>query len=253
MRWGPWGRAVLWFAAGALIAGFAYFGIWRLTASGPMGSITVRSYEVRPEIAASMSSALESALSGTKDAPLGRVGLAPDGRHLLVTASREVQAGVANAIAQMADYVPEPATPVTFEAWLVTAESGAPSNDTALAEIEPALAAVRKAKGPARFRLLEKLTTVGRPGGDYSHVQSGMASMQVKPPSIHRAGDGKTVVVTDIEIRASGPPGVRNSGAALSASVELPPGELLVIGQSGYATTDAAGTAQLYCIVRATL
>jgi hypothetical protein len=240
----------LWFVAGALIAGLGYAGFWRLTSSGPMGPVEIRSYEVRPEIAANMSSALESALGGIRDAPLGRVGIAPDGRHLLVTATRQVQAGVADAIAQMADYVPEPAVAVTFEAWLVTAAPGEPSSDPALAEIEPALAAIRKAKGPARFRLLEKLSTVGRPGGDSSEVGSEIAGMRVKPPSIHRTADGKTVVATDIEIGIYASGGAR--GSNLDASVQLPPGELMVIGQSGFATKEQAGTMQLYCIVRAT-
>jgi hypothetical protein len=139
MNIGAWGRAILWFVAGVLIAGIAWLGFRQWYGSQ---QVVVRSYEVRPEIARDLREAVRDALDGPKGTTVGRVSLAPDGRHLLVSAPTAVQSGVAVAIKQVNDAPSAPTPSITFDLWLVSAVPGSPSNDPALQEIQPALAAI---------------------------------------------------------------------------------------------------------------
>ena len=249
MKIGAWGRTVLWFLAGVLIAGFGWVGLRQLHGSGP---VVMRSYEVKPEIASKMVSALGAVLQGAQNAPpIGHVGLAPDHRHLLVSAPEAVQVGVADAIRQVAGYVPEEtASSVTFDIWLVTAVPGASSRDTGLAEIAPALAQIEKTAGPARFRLLERSAAVTR-SGEQGMLKGAVSMAYINSPLIRRTADGKRVVDADINVRISPSAGTSGSSDAVDARVELPPGQFLVIGQSSLAAADSARDTQLYYIVRA--
>lgn len=249
MAMANWGRAIPWFVAGAVVAGLAWLGIRQLDLSGPA---TLRSYEVRPEVAAEMRTALERALVVGNDArPLGRVVLSPDGRHLLVTAIPAVQKGVASIIEDVADEQPEPTPTIGVEAWLVVAEPGPSRRDAMLSEVEPALASIEKARGELRFRLVEKLATTARAGQEDSQVTGALAAMRVLP-SVRKGKGDAPVVTAELGFHVQPGPDAKQP-LDLKALVELPPGELLVIGQSSAGVDEAARGRQFYYIVRATL
>lgn len=243
-----WNRLLPWFGIGALVAAGLWFALRVLDLNG---ATTPRAYAVQPEIAVEMRSALERALSNApeKGPSLARITLLPDGRHLMVTARPAVQKGVASVMAQVADYKPVPTPTITFEAWMVVATPGSGTKDAALAEIEPALASIQKAKGPLRFRLLEKLTTSARAGKEDGQVMGARSFMRVDP-ALLTGKDDAAVVTAEVEISIHTDLKSLVNPMMLKAVVELPPGELLVVGQSGMSGTDA-GDAQLYYIVRA--
>jgi hypothetical protein len=243
MNIGAWGRAILWFVAGIVIAGLGWLSVRELARSKP---VVMRSYEVRPEIARDLGEALGEALRPY------HVSIGPDGHYLLVSAPEAMQAGVAVAIKQ-ADETPAEQTPsVTFDLWLVSAAPGRSAADPALTEIQPALAAIEKNKGQVHFQLLEKLSAVARPGGDVSRVVGSFARMQLKPPSIRHTSDGKVTVAADIGVVLM-PSADFHAMGQVEASVDLIPGNLLVIGQSSLATDKIPKNTQLYYIVRATI
>jgi hypothetical protein len=247
MTIGAWGRAVLWFVLGVVIVGIAWHGFRQWDHSD---QVTLRSYEVKPEIAATMQDALREALSGDLKTPVGRVSMAPDGHHLLVSAPAAVQQGVAAAMQQLAESAPVPIPSIKFELWLVSATPGSPSTSAALAEVQPALAQIGKARGSANFQLLEKLSTVARPGWNSSEMRSAQADFRVQRPSVRGTSDAQTMVAAVITAHVHTKLG---QSGQVDASVELAPGELLVIGQSSLNARDDAKASQLYYIVRATL
>jgi hypothetical protein len=214
----------------------------------------VLSYEVRPEIASEVHSALTAALSrGEVLQPLGRVTLMPSGR-LLVTAPASVQAGVGHIVDEVAKSAPAPTPTLRFDSWTVTATPGATVNVSAdLAEIEPALAVIRKTKGPASFQLLEKLSTVTR-AGHTSEVRGARSQLEVQA-SLRQGEDKQQLVTARLEIATNAVWGQPGTGVSLEAQAEMRPGELLVVGQSALSGAPNAPRtdSQVYYIVRATL
>src|SRR5580700_10151620 len=83
MNIGTIGRSMVWLLIGVVLAAATFFALEH--GRGPE-SITLRSYDVRPEIANEVVSALRTALAGgASTAPAGRVTLSPTGQ-LLVSA-----------------------------------------------------------------------------------------------------------------------------------------------------------------------
>jgi hypothetical protein len=166
---------------------------------------------------------------------------------------------VARIIRDITDNKPGPTPTIGFEVWAVAATPGANAPPAAgLAEVEPALAVIRKARGPMNFELLEKLETTARSGADDSQIRGAVSQMQVRA-SLRKAADDKPVVAAKIRISVEANRG--DPPASLDAQTEIPPGELLVIGQSGLASPRSFGNQpatpqpnrQIYYIVRASL
>jgi hypothetical protein len=100
--------------------------------------------------------------------------------------------------------------------------------------------------------LLEKLSSVARPGGAFSMMRGALANLQVQQPLIHRTGDDKVTVAANILVTLLRSARFHASGN-MAASVDLTPGNLLVIGQSALASDGDSKDTQLYYIVRATI
>ena len=249
------GRGILWFAIGAAVAA-APFLLLQHKAVMPRDPVTIRSYPVAPEIAGEMKFALAEAVG-----PPWRVNVLADGL-LLVSAPESVQAGVQSILATVAAKKPAPTPAIHLEIWLVSASSGAgaPTNNVPdLAEVGPALTDIRKAQGPLRFDLVEKLALQARAGDEDSQIQGAHASLRITPTVRHDAA-GNPVIAAKINVQVtptappSFPPTVTLPGS-LKALVELRPGQLIVIGQSSLTSRAIADStpAQMYYIVRASL
>jgi hypothetical protein len=239
----------LWIVVAVLAVGVFNFSVNRLKHTDPM---VLTSYDVPPEIAEEVHSALSGALSvaGKNGTAVGRVTVLPNGR-LLVAAPPEMQAGVRRILRDIADYKPGATPTIGFEVWVVKATTGsAPAASSALNEIEPALAAIGKNQGPLNFELLEKLSTNARPDKDTSNISGALTQVQLRA-TLRKINATESTVAAKLALSVSAGPGVH---AAIEAQAELRPGELLVLGQSAVGNRDASkANAQLYYIVRATL
>ncbi|MEO8307961.1 MAG: hypothetical protein ABI616_07965 [Pseudomonadota bacterium] len=244
------GKVLLWVSTIVLAAVALFVAGKRVRNDDP---VILQSYEVPQEIASELQLTLTTALRrGANDAlALGQVTLAPNG-HLLVTAPVSVQAGVRKIIGEIAEAKPVPTPTIGFDAWIVTAGPGNNARvSNALAEIEPALAVIRKTKGPVSFTLIEKLSTEGLSGHEASQVRGALSNMQIQ--ATLRKGEGnKQVVAAKVRLSVDVRPG---SAVALEAQTEMRPGELLIVGQSAVLDPRDGKTAdaQVYYIVRATL
>jgi hypothetical protein len=242
MSIGATGRSIAWFVIGVVLAAAALSAVqsWHR----PEATV-LRSYDVRPEIANEVESALQAALSPSNDFRYGRVTLSPSGQ-LLVIAPPSIQKGVEQVLRDVASREPPRTPSIHFEAWLVTASPGAPADSPNLKEIEPALRALEQSKGPAHFELLEKLSTQTR-SGQNSSVQGEHALLSVTG-SLLRGNKDQPIIAAllDLTVHGHGPP------PFIKAQTELRPGELLVVGQSNLSDGPDADRA-LYYIVRATL
>jgi hypothetical protein len=246
MNIGATGRSLIWFVVGVILAagvGLLAVRSWRAPETN-----VLRSYDVRPEIANEVDSALRAALSPSIGYQYGRVTLSPSGQ-LLVIAPPSIQKGVEQILKEVASREPPRTPSIHFEAWLVTASPGTPADAPNLKEIEPALHALEQSKGPARFELLEKLSTQTRSGQE-SSVQGDHAILSVIG-SLLRGNKDQPIIAALLNLNTHtrnphGPP------PFIRAQTELRPGELLVLGQSNLSDGPDADRA-LYYIVRATL
>jgi hypothetical protein len=258
---GAW-KSVLWFALGLVVAG-AVMAVW-LFPRAHDADVTIRSYDVNPGIARELRGALASALwTGQDQRPLGQVTLSPNGR-LLVTGPESVQEGVQRVIREVSSREIPPTPSMLFEAWIVTASPAGAAQGTGdasvdperLKEIEPALAAIRKTRGPMHFALVEKLATQARSGNEDSEVRGGRAQMRVTPTI--RLGEKDAPVVSAVFhiefIRARDETPGFIQQRQIKSMAELKPGQLLVVGQSsGVGGPDIAPGSDVYYIVRASL
>jgi hypothetical protein len=253
------GRGTLWFAIGAIVIAGAIF-LLQLQIGSRHDAVTIRSYQVNPEIAEAMRSALRDALNNSvKDgSQLGRVSLTADGR-LLVTAPDSIQGSVESVLAEVAAKQPTATPSIFFEIWLVSAAPGtatAAENGSGLVEVGPALADIQKSQGPLRFSLVEKLALRARAGTDDSSIQGAHFGMRLRP-TVRHDSKGNPVIAAGINLDVNPEPGPFIP-RSLKALAELRPGQLLVLGQSGLqgkanANADATPESQVYYIVRATL
>jgi hypothetical protein len=254
MRFAGPGKVVLWGVAIVLAAAVLFFAGNRARNDDPP---ILQSYEVPQEIAAELRSTLATALWRGNDQPaLGQIALMPNGQ-LLVTAPVSVQSGVRRIIREIAESKPVATPTIGFDVWIVTAVPGGDGKvSAALGEIEPALAVIRKTKGPLAFDLVEKLSTVTRAGLSESKVRGATAGLEVQA-SLRKAEDNQQVVAAKLKlaINATQTQILTGTMRQLEAQIELRPGELLVVGQSaaGAVRDDAKADAQVYYIARATL
>jgi hypothetical protein len=257
---GAW-RSVPWFLLGLVVAG-AVMAAWLIPRGVAKTDVTIRTYSVNPQIAGELRNALAAALSTSPGfPPRGQVTLAPNGR-LLVSAPASVQSGVGSVIDEINNRELAPTPSMLFEAWIVSASpagSAEGGGDPAagsprLNDVEPALAAIRKARGPMRFELVEKLATQARSGNEDSEVRGVRWQMRVIP-TIRRGEKDAPVVSAEFYIggfpRPGDPPGLEQ---AVKSMAELKPGQLLVVGQSSAKPgPGVAADSDIYYIVRATL
>jgi hypothetical protein len=165
--------------------------------------------------------------------------ITPDGR-LIVVGPQRIQDGVAALMDELSKKPPEAPPTVNIEYWLVLGKPGkgaAVPDD--LAQIAPALQTIGAEDGPQELRLLE-------------HVQQrSLSDNEAEMRGVHvRVRQNATVlsgkVLADISIHSlEGPSG-------LDTRLELPPGQLMVLGQGGYnGKPEDLGT--LYYVVRASI
>jgi hypothetical protein len=241
-------KSMLAFALGLAVVAFAYFALvrpfWEASRSD---TPVMRSYPVAGDHADEVRAALQSALRGDDDKRvLGRVTLAPNGQ-LIVTAPPSIQRGVQALLDDVLASSAGPTPTIRLEAWFVRGRGEPGDADARLAEVEPALAAIREAQGTLRFELIEKLTLHSR-AGQGGFIEGVRVSLNARP-TVRHSGKASPVVSANLQL------GVPPIGGELAADVELMPGEFLVLGQSAYAEGDplTAPPQTLYYIVRATL
>jgi hypothetical protein len=240
-------RSLIWLVVGVVI------GVGALLATrsshGPEPYV-LRSYDVNPEIVTEIHHALQTALLGGN----GQVSSSPTGQ-LLVTAAPATQESVKQMLADIAARKPTPTPSLRFEAWLVAASSGEAESAGNLAEVEPALRAIKEAKGRVHFELLEKLSTQIRTGQGTSEIQGQRAALQIRAASLRRDSKDQAIVAAQLELKLYPPasePAFGGNPPTIKAQTELRAGELLVLGQSNVA--DKSGpNRELYYIVRASL
>jgi len=258
MSMGTIGRSLAWLATGAVLATATMLAtqVRRGTEA-----VVLRSYDVRPELASEISSALGRSLAGGKDKdgiPYGQVTLSPNGQ-LLVTAPPSVQRGVAKVLEDIEAREPLPTPTIRFEAWLVAASPGNHVDSPNLEELEPALHAVEQSRGSMHFELLEKLSTQVR-SGQGSKIEGQRSTMEVNT-SLRSNGKDQPLVAARVGLQLMpSSAGEYNSsnvftpgrGTKLEAQTEMRPGELLVVGQSSLPDKSSPAR-ELYYIVRASL
>ena len=206
-------------------------------------AVELRAYATPPELAGELANVLNGQFYRNKEEPpIGRAHVGPGGQ-LLVTAPASVQTGVEALVKSVGDAPPEPPPVVEVTYWSVVAKpstaEAAPSPD--LAEIAPALEAIRSVEGPRAFTLEEKLR-VQQVSGSEANVR-GMA-LSARQSASAREG----VIVADLSLH-------RNQGPGdLATQVALPVGKLLVLGQAGGHPDEGTGApVSVYFIVRATV
>jgi hypothetical protein len=139
---GAIGRSTVWFATGVILATCGWLAVQAWHGNAAPAPV-LRSYDVRPELAVEIRNAVWEALRPYQ------VGLAPNGQ-LLVAAPPSYQKGVEELLKEVAARKP-PATPaIRVDVWFLTASPGTPNDSLALKEVEPALRALEKSKGPAQ-------------------------------------------------------------------------------------------------------
>ncbi|MBI5546213.1 MAG: hypothetical protein HY901_20170 [Deltaproteobacteria bacterium] len=206
-------------------------------------------YDVPQGTARDLRNSLNFALQGegsgkeSAEAAFGRASLAPDGR-LVVLAPEAIQRGVA-ALADQASKKPSaiPArTDLTY--WFVLGKRSAGSAPgeaqvpAGLAEIKPALDEIMNAQGPMHFRQLEqlRLSTIS---GDHGDV-TGKEAWVRQDLTVHGG-----VVLARL--------GLRLGSKSLDTTVQLKPGQLMVLGQSGWRNSEGKEDEEqtLFYVIRA--
>jgi hypothetical protein len=95
---GVW-RNLIWFGLGLVVAGVV-LSVW-LFQRETEDTSTIRTYDVNPQIAAELGTALNAALwVGQNQRPLGQVTISPSGQ-LIVAGTESVQAGVRRVIEEV--------------------------------------------------------------------------------------------------------------------------------------------------------
>jgi hypothetical protein len=197
------------------------------SAANPMAGLVLRTYDVPAGQAQRLRSALKEVLwfgSDGKDSNkwVGRVDVGPDGR-LIVLASESVHEGVKALVASVAANPVKEAESVTLTYWIVNATPGQ-EGQTMPAELEPALAEVKKTEGPQGFSLVEKLSVTSLSG------ERGMVNgrdTSVDQFVTNTAGS----LVADLRLE--------RSGQRINTRVRLAPGKTVVLASSGAPAKDA--------------
>ena len=151
-----------------------------------------------------------------------------DENSLTVTAPHELQQGVAEVIATVAQAGPEApqAGPVTLSYWAVMARpaSSGDSINSLPAHIRPALNEVSQVHGGLEFRLVEELRLATYAGsGGQLHGKLLVLEQRV-------VTSNEAAVIADVDLRWG-----NSSKNRIATRVRLEPGSTVVMGQAGYA------------------
>lgn len=191
-------------------------------AANPMAGLVLRTYDVPAGQAQRLRSALKEVLwfgSDGKDSNkwVGRVDVGPDGR-LIVLASESVHEGVKALVASVAaNPVKEPES-VTLTYWVVNATPGQEQSQPVPAELEAALAEVKKAEGPQGFSLVEKLSV--------SSLSGERGALNGRDTSVDQFVTSMSGVLT-ADLR------LERFGQRVNTRVRLAPGKTVVLASSG--------------------
>lgn len=212
------------------------------SAANPMAGLVLRTYDVPAGQAQRLRAALKEVLwfgSDGKDSNkwVGRVDVGPDGR-LIVLASEPVHEGVKALVASVAaNPIKEPEA-VTLTYWVINATPGQEQSQPMPADLEPALAEVKKADGPQAFSLVEKLSVTslsaerGMLNGRDTSVEQFVTSMN-------------GVLTADLRLE--------RAGQRINTRVRLAPGKTVVLASSGAPVKDPNEPARsVLFIVKAT-
>jgi hypothetical protein len=204
--------------------------------------MVMRVYDVPPERAQDIRSALSSALStgNDKTASLGRVTLSGT-NQVLVLAPAITQSTIADAVKKLGGdgAVPNVAgATVQLEVWMVNAVSGTGKYDAQLMPIEAALKAARVNLGGVDFRIHDRLTLAAMPNGGMASARSGLRN--AVEAHLRPIDQG---VQVEIRIGGEGP-------EQLESTASLKFGEVIVLAQLTGAE-DAGAPTRLY-VLRAT-
>jgi len=203
------------------------------TASAAEPAPLMKTYDVPSGQGPQIRSVINAALDRGENNPrLARVELSPNGK-LVVVGPQGIQDGVKELLDQLAKEPAQPPPPtISFTYWLVVgkkAKDASAPTPPELAEIASALAAIQKADGPVSFSSLEKLSMLSQ-ADEFAEQQSGRSTYVRQRASLQ---DGK--VIADLRLQ--------NGPQKLETRVQVAPGQLLVLGQSGWAGPKAGANA----------
>lgn len=188
----------------------------------PGNGMVLRTYDVPAGSAQRLRGALMEVFKvgfSDKDTPTfaGRADVTPDGR-LLVLAPEAVQEGVKGFVASIAKAGSKGPEAVTLTYWVVTGVAGAEQKEPMPAELEGALAEVRKADGPQAFTLVERLS-LSSGSGEWAKLMGRDTSVD------------QWVTATEHDVTAD--LRLERPGQRVSTRVRLAPGKLVVLAASG--------------------
>lgn len=208
-----------------LLAALAVSGCAWQSRTDPVGpELLLRTYNVRVDQSDAAVKALVGALQG---APKGsRVEQLPDGRVLLV-APAELHDGVEALVRGLDDA--KPIRSAELDYWVVLGEpASAAAGIAGLPEIAAALQEIVAAQGPMKFTLLE----TSRLSSMLDQSASAQGNLvQVRQVVMVVAGVPVADVTIELRIELAGQVHHRS----VESRVNLRPGQLQVLGQSGYA------------------
>jgi hypothetical protein len=184
--------------------------------------VQLRSYRVPDGMGQQLRSLLGNVLSGVeKDNLLGRASLAPNG-ELVVVAPATVQRGVEDLLKEIASVPRKGLTTVEIGYWLVGTRPGAAPKDQSgeLSEVARALGSQLPAN--VHLELIEKLRL--------QSMTDESAEMWGRNLQVHQmaaASEGR--IVADLRLSRSH----ESSANRVETRVQLTPGQLLVLAESG--------------------
>ncbi len=210
------------------------------TPPNPTAALVLRTYDVPAGSGQRLRSVLKEVLwfgAEGKDAStwVGRVDVGPDGR-LIVLAPESVHEGVKALVASVVSKgIKEPET-VTLSYWVVVGTPGAESQPMP-AELEPALAEVKKAEGALGFTLIEKLTV--------SSLSGERGDLNGRDTSVEQ-------YVTNVDDALTADLRLERFGQRIRTRVRLAAGKVVVLASSGTPTKEPGDAAKrVFFIVKA--
>ena len=200
-------------------------------------AISLRTYAVPAGEGEQLRSLLNNAFMW-KDQPHAKATVTPDGR-LVVVGPEKLQQGVQALVDQMQQHPPTPPPTVKLTYWLVLGKPGGATQATgALSAVGPALEEIQREDGPQQLTLLEKMENVSITG---EQAETRGTNMRVEQTTNMVGGR----ILAELYFSSlRGPSGLRTR-------LELPPGKLVVLGESGYDTGKDGVAGTLYYVIRA--
>jgi hypothetical protein len=217
------------------------WGCDRTAASEQGSALVLRSFEVDPDLAGELEIILNEALArGENEAPVGRVSVGPGGR-LIVAAPAAVLDAVEVLITDVEAASPPPPPVISMTYWVVR---GTPAAETSwperLGEVAQALEGICAAEGTTRFIIEEKVQLRSLSG---ERANSMAREYRVTQRATER--DGRVLVSVTLQ-------NTRRASGSIETRLQLAPGQLLVLGQTGVGGVEASDEqASVYFIVRA--